>query len=101
MKLKLSHSEFIQLLTMYINIVLPYRVDTPTNKLLYALMIQVYEKLYKMAIKPRKSYLIHLSIAEAIAFWFFWQQHEFEDSKSFEANLIRITNNSIHQKMKL
>lgn len=98
MNLKLNHSEFTAMLQMFTAIVLVHQPCDLLEKLRKALLMQVYEKLYKTAIKPRESYSIKLTLPEAIAFYEFWQLHEFNNPASYEANLIRATNNLIHQK---
>lgn len=99
MKLKLDHSEFTSMLQMFATIVIGQETDNPAGKLHKALMMQIYEKLYKSGVRPKASYSIGLTDAEAIAFWFFWQKHEFKNPASYEANLVRTTNNLIHQKL--
>lgn len=99
MKLKLSHNEFIAMLKIFVAIVLVYQVNNLTEKMHKALMMQIYEKLYKQAISSKKHYCIKLTTPEAIAFYFFWHTHIFSNPSSYEANIIRTTNNLIHQKI--
>ncbi len=99
MKLKLTHSEFTALLQMFIAIVMAQHPADMHEKMQHALMMQIYEKMYKQALFSKKQYAIKLTIPEAIAFYFFWQAHEFINPASFEANLVRTANNHIHQKL--
>lgn len=98
MKLKLNHSEFTAMLQMFIAIVLSAATNTLEDKMQKALLMQIYEKLYKQAIHSKTQYGIKLTVPEAIAFFFFWQQHQFSNPAAFEANMVRQINNSIHQK---
>lgn len=99
MKLKLSHTEFTALLTMFMNIVLPHDDDSLQGIIEKALMMQVYEKLFKQSVPTKPKYNIKLTTAEAAGFFQFWQRHQFANPVSYEANLVRTTNNLIHQKL--
>jgi hypothetical protein len=99
MKLKLNHNEFRALLQMYVGIVLPFHPTSLATSLVQHLQMQIYEKLYKSAIAKKANYTIKMTPAEALSFYAFWHQHQFENPASYEANLIRQTNNSIHQKL--
>lgn len=98
MKLKLTHSEFTAMLQMFICIVLPQPAGNIEQILFKSLLMQIYEKLYKHAIHSKDRYAIKLTEAETIAFYAFWQKHQFSNPVSFEANLVRQIINSINQK---
>lgn len=99
MKLKLSHNEFTALLNMFLAIVLPYEDKTVSGIIEKAIMLQIYEKMFKQQLLVKDKYSIKLTIAEAAVFFQFWQRHEFANIASYEANLIREANNLIHQKL--
>lgn len=99
MNLKLNHSEFTAMLQMFVSIVLVMPSQCLADTMLKALLMQIYEKLYRHAIHTKSKYSIKITIPEAIAFYLFWAKHEFKKPSSYEANLIRQTINSIHQKL--
>jgi hypothetical protein len=99
MKLKLSHTEFTALLKMFVAIVLPYEDNSITGIIEKAVLMQIYEKLFKQSVPTKTKYNIKITTAEAASFFQFWQRHQFSNPASYEANLVRITNNLIHQKL--
>jgi hypothetical protein len=50
-------------------------------------MMEVYLKMYKIAIKSQANYNIKLTASEALAFNIYWNPHPFADN-SFEGNLL-------------
>lgn len=99
MKLKLNHTEFTALLTMFTAVVLPYDDRSLSGIIEKAVMMQVYEKLFKQSYPVKAKYNIKLTAAEAASFFQFWQRHQFSNPVSYEANLIRSATNLIHQKL--
>jgi hypothetical protein len=89
MKLKLSKLEFNALYHLFTEYVLNNQASGVTllRKMLHTLMIDVYHKMYRVAIKSQPKYNIKLTAAEAIAFHLYWYPHIFAD-ESFEGNLL-------------
>jgi hypothetical protein len=89
MKLKLSRVEFNTLYDLFTQYVLNNQASGVSllRKLLHTLMIDIYQKMYRIAIKSQPKYNIKLTAAEAIAFHLYWHPHIFAD-ESFEGNLL-------------
>jgi len=101
MKTKLTHSQLISLVNVFRTIV---QDDAPVPekfeaKLLLALLEGIQKKLERRAIDKKKKYNITFNAVEALSFWlFFSKYHYFDEGQAYEAHLIQMISNSIHQK---
>ncbi len=102
MKLKLTHSEFMCLHGILKNPIYFFRDygGDMYEALISTIILSIYQKFYVRAFIKKKMYSIKLSPQEAIAFWLFFNDHEF-DNASFEGNLLNKINNSIHQQTQI
>ncbi len=98
MKLKLTHAEFIALLAFFEHMIKGAKPQGMSGKMLHSILMSVYEKLYKKAFHRKDRYAISLHDHEALGFWFFFKEYQFDSAQIFEANLIHAINNRIHQK---
>ncbi len=99
MKLKLNKSQFIALYELLQSAVANITVTGIEAKLIHAIMQDVYRKFYVRAFDVQKRiYTIKLSECEACAWYLFFSRFQLPQEAVFEANLLHIINNDIHQK---
>jgi hypothetical protein len=96
MKLKLTYNQFTSLFAM-LNVALQDRPVSMQDKLIYAIMVCLHKKIYRMAVDVKNKYSLKLTSEEAIAFWLYYQEKPLAYT-SMEGNLINIIWNNIDQK---
>lgn len=96
MKMKLTHSEFMELFNLFQDVAYAEAPKDMLKKLLYCHQVRIYTKLYNKAILKRKEYTLKLTEEEAIEFYLFWSNHTFAPA-SFVGNILNQANAKIHR----
>lgn len=98
MKLKLTHSQFDCMYKLLQNPVSFFRDrgGDMYDALLATIMAGLFQKFYHKAFIKKQQYKITLAPHEALAFWLYFNEHDFEN-ESFEGNLLNTICAQIHQ----
>lgn len=97
MKIKLTRKQFQTLHDIVEDTAMAeFTAANMLQKMLHAILADVYKKLYVKAIEVKESYTVKLDDHEAIAFYLLYSKHTFEVT-TFEGNLLNTINSRIHQ----
>jgi hypothetical protein len=102
MKFKLSHNQLITLSNIFQAFA---GEDTPKvenfeARLLLAIMLGIDRQIRRKLIDKKKKYNLNLNDVECFAFWIFFSKYEIIPVEAiYEATLINLINNQIHQSL--
>jgi hypothetical protein len=103
MKVKLSRTQFFSLLQVFQVICLAGTSQSNFEaRLLMLLLDQIKKQLIKKSLDFKQKYSLSLNEQEALAFYIFFKKfHFFSTDAMYEANMVDMLCNQIHQKFTL